>query len=383
MRRSLIFAALIACAGCKTSTGSSSVTARSQAPVAPAETLTAPKIETAPVKPVAAEVVVPPKAGESLRYTQVKVAASIGHDAVITDDEVWQMVRARMREYADLQGPAREAKEKAIYKEELTELIGRELLVLELFDRMRKNKVDAKIEELKKFASDAAVRDIGERKKKQGLANLSEAEFVQMLQAQGLSYKTLKRQLEQETLSRIYLEQMLKDKVKYISLNDLWDFYQGHQSEFKLEDEVEWLDLFVLFRNFPSQAAAKDHATAAWKSAMAGVEFADLVAKYGQGDSNLRKGEGVGKKKGEIQPAELEPVLLDMDSGQVSPLLQTATGYHIVKVTKRVKAGVMPFDALAQSLIRAKLSYQVQEKERQHVIEELWRKHRPKVVDVN
>lgn len=357
----------------------SSGVALAQAPVAPSGPLTAPKLELKPpVKPAA--YVPAPKAGESLRYTQVKVAASIGHDAVITDDEVWQMVRGRMREYAELTGTARETKEKQIYQEELKDLIGRELLVLELFDRMKKNKVEAKIEELKKYASDTADRDITERRKKQGLGNISEADFIQMLQSQGMSYKTLKRQLEHETLSRIYLEQMLKDKVKYISLNDLWDYYQEHPKDFKLDDEVEWLDLFVSFANFPSTDAAKAHATAAWKSAMAGSDFVELVKKYGQGDSNLRKGEGIGRKRGEIQPAELEPILLEMASEQVSPLLQTATGYHIVKVTKRVKAGTMPFDALVQSAIRNRLSLQVQEKERARIVEDLWRKHRPKVV---
>jgi parvulin-like peptidyl-prolyl isomerase len=336
---------------------------------------------TPAITPVAATVSAG-SGGGSLRYTQMKVVASIGHEAVITDDEVWQMVRARMREYADLTGEKRDAKEKAIFKEELKELIGRELLVLELFDRMRKNKLDGKVEELKKYASDGAERDINERRKRNGLEKLSEAEFISVLQAQGLSYKTLKRQLEQETLSRIYLEQMLKDKIKYVSINDLWDFYQSHQSDFKIEDDVEWLDLFVLFRNFATQDAAKAHATAAWKSAMAGSDFADLVQKYGQGDSNLRKGEGVGRKKGEIQPAEIEPILLDMDAGQVSPLLMTATGYHIVKVVKRTKAGTLPFDEKVQSMIRMKLNNRVQELERQRIIEELWRKHRPKVNDL-
>lgn len=334
-----------------------------------------------PVK--AASHVPAPPTTDALRYTQIKVVASIGHDAVITDDEVWQMVRSRMREFGDLTGEKRDAKEKQIYKEELRELIGRELIVVELFDRMKKNKADAKIEELKKHAAEAAERDILERKRRQGLGDLSEADFIKLLQQQGLSYKSLKRQLEQETLSRIYLEQMIKDKVKYISLNDLWDYYQANSKEFAVADRVKWLDLFVSFANFKSMDEAKAHATAAWKNAMAGADFPELVKKYGQGDSNLRDGEGVGQKRGEIQPAEIEPVLFEMEANQVSPLLQTATGYHIVKVVEREKAGTLPFDERVQSLIRMKLSAQVQEKERARIVEDLWRKYRPKVVDGN
>lgn len=322
-----------------------------------------------------------PVSGESLRYTQVKVAATIGHEAVITDDEVWQMVRSRMREFADLIGEERAAKEKQIYREELKELVGRELLVLELFERMRKNKVEERIEDLKKHATESAERDILDRKKRQGFGHLNEEDFVKLLTSQGLNMAMLKRQLEQETLSRIYLEQTLKDKIKYISFNDLWDYYQSNPKDFEVQDRAKWLDLFVSFRNFNTVEEARAHATAAWKSAMAGADFAELVKKYGQGDSNLRDGEGIGQKRGEIQPAELEPIIMELNAGQVSPLLQTATGYHIVKVVEREKAGTLPFDERVQSLIRMKLTMQVQEHERQKAIEELWRKHRPMIVE--
>ena len=386
MRRSLFFALLV-CTGCRTALdlpGASTIAntiSRAQLPQAPTGPIAEPKNDE-PVKQAAFVAPLPVKPiGESLHYTQVKVAATIGHDAVITDDEVWQMVRSRMREYVELTGAAREAKEKQIYKEELRELIGRELLVLELFDRMKKNKVEAKIDELKKFAGEQAEKDIADRKKRQGLGNLSEAEFVTVLQQQGLSYKALKRQIEQDNLSRIYLDQMVKDKVKYISINDLWDYYQEHPKDFAVQDRVKWLDLFVSFRNFKTPEDAKAHATAAWKSAMAGSDFVELVKKMGQGDSNLRDGEGIGQKRGEIQPSELEPVLMDMAANQVSPLLQTSAGYHIVKVIEREKAGTLPFDEKVQALIRAKLGVIVQEQERQKIVEELWRRYRPKVVD--
>ncbi|CAN5550644.1 hypothetical protein BH11PLA2_BH11PLA2_05310 [soil metagenome] len=391
---------LVAAGGCNTALKVPSVNdvksavTRSQAPSAPSGPITMPTLTPQPeVKPElkTAPAITPvsnveTKAltssdGQSLRYTQVKVAASIGHEAVITEDEVLQMVRGRIRDYGELTGTARATKEKQIYNEELKELINRELIVLELFDRMKKNKAEAKIEELKKHASDTAKREISDRKKRQGLADMPESEFVRLLAQQGMTYKTLVRQIEQDVLCRIYLEQLVKDKIKYITLNDLWDYYQAHPKEFAVENRVKWLDLFVSFRNFKTADEAKAHATKAWKEAMAGGDFATLVKKYGQGDSNLRDGEGVGAKAGEIQPTELEPVLFDMDANQVSPLLQTGTGYHIVKVIERDKAGTHAFDEKVQAAIRNKLSVQVQDKERARIVEDLWRRHRPKVVE--
>jgi peptidyl-prolyl cis-trans isomerase SurA len=393
-RMPMIAVVLMAALGCTTIAqvpgGTITHTTRGQAPQAPAK--------LAPMEPPKAPASSPPRLDPqitptaavsmtspdgSLKYTQVKVAASIGHEAVITEDEVLHTVRARVREFGDLSPAAQDAKAKELYKEELRELIGRELLIVELFDRMKKNKADAKIEELQQFAADNAVREIGDRRRRMGIAQLSEAEFMQVLQSQGIEYKMLKRQIERDTLQRIYLEQMVKDKVKQISINDLWDYYKANPKDFTRTNSVKWMDLFVSFANFKTADEARAHATKAWKEAMAGGDFATLVKKYGQGDSNLRGGEGIGSKPGEIQPAEFEPVLFDMAAGQVSPLLQTATGYHIVKVIEREKAGLVPFDEKIQTAIRMKLSITVQDQERSRIVEDLWRRHRPKVVDPN
>ena len=100
-----------------------------------------------------------------LRDTQIKVAAFIGIEVVITDDEVWQMVRQRAPEYMEMFGAEQVAKEKTVYREELRKLIERELIVLELFSRMKKNKAEDKIEGLHDHAREQATRRLNEYRK--------------------------------------------------------------------------------------------------------------------------------------------------------------------------------------------------------------------------
>src|SRR5436190_2530650 len=59
------------------------------------------------IVPVAAVTQIPARA-----EPQVRVVAMIGADAVVTDDEVGQMVRQRQGEYVRLVGTERSAKEK-------------------------------------------------------------------------------------------------------------------------------------------------------------------------------------------------------------------------------------------------------------------------------
>lgn len=313
-----------------------------------------------------------------LRDKQIQVAASIGTDVVITDDEVWQMVRQRAPDYMELFGAEQVAKEKAIYREELRKLIERELIVLELYSRMKRNKAEDKIESLNDHAREQAVRRLNDYRKNR---KVDEADFVKVLRAQGLTYNGIRRQLERDTLVQVFLEQMLKDKVRFVTLNDLWDHYTANPKEFAVDEKVKWLDCFVSFQRFPTTDAAKEYAESIWRQAKQGGDFVDMIKKSSHGDSVLRNGEGLGTKKGEIQPSELESVVLELKEGQLSPLLQTATGYHIVKVVESTKAGIRPFDGKVQSEIRAKLTKQLQEKEYTKIVDELWRKYRPRVVE--
>lgn len=313
-----------------------------------------------------------------LRDRQIQVAAFIGTDVVITDDEVWQMVRQRAPDYMELFGAEQVAKEKAIYREELRKLIERELIVMELYSRMKRNKAEDKIESINDHAREQATRRLNDYRKQR---KVDEAEFVKVLRAQGLTYNGIRRQLERDTLVQVFLEQMLKDKVRFVTLNDLWDHYTANPKEFAVDEKVKWLDCFVSFQRFPTTDAAKEYAENLWRRAKQGGDFVEMVKKSSHGDSVLRNGEGLGTKKGEIQPAELESVVLELADGQISPLLQTSTGYHMVKVVESRKAGVRPFDGKVQNEIRAKLTKQLHEKEYAKIVDELWRKYRPRVVE--
>ena len=115
--------------------------------------------------------------------------------------------------------------------------------------------------------------------------------------------------------------------------------------------------------------------------AKGGADFVGLVKQYGMGDSKLRDGEGLGEKRGEVQPKELEATVFSFTKvGEVSKPVPTAVGYHIVKVIERDVAGMKPFDEKVQTECRNKLAGQIQKQEVERLTDELWRKYRPQVI---
>ncbi|MBY0459446.1 MAG: peptidyl-prolyl cis-trans isomerase, partial [Gemmataceae bacterium] len=186
--------------------------------------------------------------------------------------------------------------------------------------------------------------------------------------------QVIRRQLERQMMAEQYVTSALKEKGKRVGLADVRDYYDRHPDEFRTPDRVKWQHVFVSFRNHPTPQAAQQRAVWLAQQAQSGADLGALSVQYDEGVAKNQKGVGTGDKPGEILPADLEPTLLALKPGQLSGLVQTTTGYHLVKVVERDYAGVKPFDPAVQTKIRDKLNRQVMEGEYKKLIDELWRK---------
>ncbi len=361
---------------------------RGQAPDAPPDPIKPPPLlESPPANPVqpapaSAAAVTPavvPAGGPTpdAAATQIRVVAMIGSDVAITDDEVWQMVRQEAGQYIRLTGTERDAKEKEMFQEKLRMLIERELILAEFLSKVKKNK-PAALDEIQEEAQKIALSRIKQFKKINNFR--TDAEFTEVLKTQGISMKGLQRQLERNAMMDMYLSQFFKEKKGPSSLAVVQRYYDEHPDEFKVEDRVKWLDLFVSYRRFATTVEARQYAEGLLRQIKGGADFVKVVKEHGHGDSPLRDGEGVGQKRGEVVPRELEATLFGMEAGQVSGLIPTETGFHVVKVVERDVAGVRPFDEKVQTFIRQKLAAQVHKVEYDKLIDDLWRKTTVKVI---
>lgn len=362
---------------------------RGQAPDGPKAPATLPPPErTAPALPVPArpdapvvpldtgKPVVTPVGGAEVRPvaaqadSAVRVIATVGADNIITDDEVSMMMRQRARDYVTLKGEERERKEKEVFTEELKKLIDRELILTEFLGRVKKNNPGA-LEDLWEQAGKMADGHLREMRK--AFKIKTEAEFTAELERQGLPYKLFRRQVERNALMNMFLNTVLKDKNGTPTLAQVQDYYARHADEFKTDDRIKFQHLFVAASQFDSPAAAKQRAEELWNTARRGADFVKLVKEYGHGDSKLRDGAGVGEKRGEIQPPELEKVVWDIKPGNFSGVIPSENGYHVVKVLERDVAGTRPLDEKLQTEIKNKLTDQAIKVEREKLTAQLWR----------
>ncbi len=314
---------------------------------------------------------------DAAAVVQVKVVATIGGEVIITEDEVAMMVRERAMDYYQLAGDERTKKEKEVYRDELRKLIERELILHEFISKIKKNKPEV-MDDLYERARETAERQM--KQFRQMVKLDSEEKFTAYLQAKGTEPKLFRRFFERQALTSLFLNSVFKDKQRSVSLREIEQYYREHAKELSVEDRAKWQHLFVSNARFRTPEEAKQYADWLAKQVGEGVDFAGLAKKYGHGESALRNGDGLGGKRGEFRPAELEETILSLKAGQTSAVIASPNGWHIVKVTEREVAGVKPLDEKLQIAIKGIMLDQFTKVERDKFVAELWRKHTVTVV---
>jgi hypothetical protein len=316
---------------------------------------------------------------------RIKVVALIGASHLVTDQEVIEAVRQRLGEFRDLPGPARDAKEKELYAAELRRIIERELILDDMYGKLKKQGRLGLADEIKEFAEKAADQSL--RSIRNGYGLKTDEEFDAVLRMQGLTQPVVRRQIERQIMADEYIRSAIKEKGRTPGLSDIRSYYEEHADEFKSDDRVKWLDIFISFNRHATPQAARAHAEVVYREATGtgpgGVQkdFLELVKQYDNGLAAGAGGVGVGSKRGEIQPPDVEKVIWSLKPGEVAGPIATPTGYHIVKVVERDHAGLKPFDTKLQAQIRDKLLRQYRQDEYLKLIEELWRKGGVRVIE--
>jgi peptidyl-prolyl cis-trans isomerase SurA len=289
----------------------------------------------------------------------------------ILDDEVREAMAQYVGELIQTPEALRPQKQQQIYERELNRLVEREL-VLEEAERRIKQVKPQLMEDLKKDAAKEADKQLHEIKTR--IQAKSDEEFKAMLQSQGLSEGGMRRQFERNFMMIEYARNIIFPKVKDISLQQVRDYYEQHADEFKIEDHVTWQDIFIDASRFQTPEGARQYAEQVRAQAAAGADFAALVQKCDHGDSRLRKGAGLGQKRGEIVPAQVEPTVWSLKAGEVGPLVDMGFGFHIVRVAERQYAGLKPFDVACQTEIRKKIQGHGFEREYKQMVDDLKKK---------
>lgn len=158
----------------------------------------------------------------------------------------------------------------------------------------------------------------------------------------------------QDLRKRLIVESFLKKKVEVeskVSDEDMKKFYEQNKDKFKSGEQIKASHILV-----KTEKEAKD-VLAKLKS---GGNFEEL-AKKNSVDSSSAKGGDLGWfGKGSMVPA-FEKAALALKEGQISDVVKSDFGFHIIKLTGKRAAGIRPFEEVKEQIKGAILPTKQQE----------------------
>jgi peptidyl-prolyl cis-trans isomerase C len=147
----------------------------------------------------------------------------------------------------------------------------------------------------------------------------------------------------QDLKKRLIVESFLKKKVEAeskVSDDDMKKFYEQNKDKFKSGEQIKASHILV-----KTEKEANDILT----KLKSGGNFEELAKKYSV-DSSAAKGGDLGWfGKGSMVPA-FEKAALALKEGQISGVVKSDFGFHIIKLTGKRPAGIRPYEEVKEQI---------------------------------
>jgi peptidyl-prolyl cis-trans isomerase C len=167
---------------------------------------------------------------------------------------------------------------------------------------------------------------------------------------------TTREQLKADARHEMLINKMIEDELATTAAatdGEAKDFYDKNPDKFKQGETVRASHILVMANEKSDEAAKKAARTkieGILKRVKAGEDFAKL-AKENSDDGSKEQGGDLGFfPQGKMVP-EFEKAAFSLKPGEISDIVTTQFGYHIIKTTERKEATMVPFDQVKPRLL--------------------------------
>jgi peptidyl-prolyl cis-trans isomerase SurA len=174
--------------------------------------------------------------------------------------------------------------------------------------------------------------------------HITDEQLHAQLKADGVSEAEFRNRMREQVEAMTMIDKEVRQKV-VVPESEIEHYYKDNPEEFTITDEKYQLAqiLIAVPRNASPQQvmALRDKAEAVRKQAAKGADFGTLALHYSDDDSKTKGGE-----LGEFSPSNLNDQVLagikNVKVGDVSNIIRTKYGFHIIKVEAHQTPGLLP-----------------------------------------
>lgn len=209
----------------------------------------------------------------------------------------------------------------------------------QIFQSMLTNKIIlAKAEQDSVFVTeDEVLRELDQRLKGMIAQVGSEERLVEVY---GMSVPKIKLLLKEELQKSIKIDRMKRKKFQggiKVSDKEVKEFYNVYKDSLPDQSDEYELAHIILSRKVSEaeKTAAKNIALELLDSVKQGMDFSELARKYSGDSMSALQGGDLGYAKKGTFVKEFEEAVYSLKPGEVSDIVETEYGYHIIKLNEK------------------------------------------------
>jgi len=176
-------------------------------------------------------------------------------------------------------------------------------------------------------------------------------DFKKNLAREGNSLESLKKDIRSQMMRIRLLRREIKSKV-IVSDEEIGEYYNKNRQDYEGKEAVRLKQIFLAIpakADKKTKAKIKEEAGQLRKRVLAGESFELLAVKYSQGPGAAQGGDIGFIEKGTIIAA-VESVAFNLPMEQVSEVIESGIGFHIIKVVDKKGAGLKPIAAVREEI---------------------------------
>jgi peptidyl-prolyl cis-trans isomerase SurA len=268
-----------------------------------------------------------------------EIVARVNNDIITLTDYEKAMEALRHDVAQDCQGCPPERLE-AMYKDKQKDLL-RDMIDQQLLIQRAKDEGIG-------VESDV-IKRLDEVRKQNNLASLDELEKA--VESEGLSWEDYKTQFRNALLTQEVIHREMGSRI-VIGHDEVKQYYDAHQSDFVRPEQVELAEIFLDTQGkSPQEIETIEQKTNELRNRVTkGEDFSEIAKRYSEG-STKDKGGSLGTfERGQLSK-QLEDIVFKMDKGQITEVIQTKTGFEILKILDHYKAGQQPVEKVENEIM--------------------------------
>jgi peptidyl-prolyl cis-trans isomerase C len=172
----------------------------------------------------------------------------------------------------------------------------------------------------------------------------SPEQFQAMMEQMSFTEEILKRQIREQLTIQKFVESQIVENIE-IAEAEAKEYYEENQEQFKQPEQIHARHILIKVDEGADDAAktdAKGRLEDVQKKLGEGGDFATLAEEFSEGPSKSRGGDlGFFGRGQMVKP--FEEAAFALEPGEVSGIVETQFGYHLIELVEEKAAGTQSF----------------------------------------